>query len=789
MNFLSAAGIRRIVKKIKQLSTETADSNKIPSALFFESFTDGPDKVLLQELPFSVYLITGNAGSGKSTCIQSIDECLNCIITGATRVAAQNIQSKMFYNSKYVATIHKQFGFKSQHVNVPVGRYTSDYTAVSIETIQHQDLLYNYDVLCDIVAETKETAALQDDSLDILTSSAPSFTTSNIILIDEAGLLGKHFLTTVVFLWWNVNWLHKTRAYREGLKPVIVCVGSPTQTEALETLYQQSNVRVGENVLSYIITNQLIIDYVDLYHNWSIFINNKRCCDVEYRHMLQTLEYNLPITEDLVIYLDQFVVETSFIENPCNLQGWTRLFSTHNEVSAYMSKLHASIRAKIYSSTWNVINLPLYNFVDSEELTKYKEAIENDTLKPEDWIKSNFSKFGNYSQFADLDVGNITFKFKKEFVSAETTVSVVINSPVSVTSQLVKTIIGYEGTFSDFYSILKEDSFINKYDTGAVEHVYICLTYLLFNGMIKFYDFVSRIGPVEGIYNVLQKGIAADNIGDSEVVNHEESNKKELMFDLNTNVESVDEEFHDEVDFNEIDNFYITEEYCHIGRDLQYTLNKYFKFRDLFFHRYESLLQHYPVLECAEFTSYVCDMQEKDSYFTFSGTGHGVTNIANQAENYTLKGVTLSPFPFPAFHKKKLDIITSEWMKDLPNPRAVIKDTYGFVAVLEKNISTFTETVDSNEFQICRTVDYGLCSQLAMTIAKSQGLSLDKVAVCFDKKRLKLNQAYVALSRVTSSRFVKINLNPFACAYENSNTNICQYIIEALKHRTVQLVY
>ncbi|RXF07671.1 hypothetical protein EG870_16225, partial [Enterococcus faecalis] len=103
-----------IVERVRELAATPAEAP--PPLAWFKSLAaaDNPVDIEALELPFAAYLISGNAGSGKSTCIQTLNETMDCVITGSTRVAAQNVYAKLSaaYSSRYVNTIFQEFGFR-----------------------------------------------------------------------------------------------------------------------------------------------------------------------------------------------------------------------------------------------------------------------------------------------------------------------------------------------------------------------------------------------------------------------------------------------------------------------------------------------------------------------------------------------------------------------------------------------------------------------------------------------------------------------------------------------------
>ena len=118
----------------------------------------------------------------------------------------------------------------------------------------------------------------------------------------------------------------------------------------------------------------------------------------------------------------------------------------------------------------------------------------------------------------------------------------------------------------------------------------------------------------------------------------------------------------------------------------------------------------------------------------------------------------------------------------------VLRDQSGFLSILNVNLSDFVESLDDLELDMATYVDYGISSKLAMTIARSQGLSLERVAVCFTRANLRMNSVYVAMSRVISSRFLRMNMNPLREEPERDN-GISEHILAALRDGAVHIVY
>ena len=77
-----------------------------------------------------------------------------------------------------------------------------------------------------------------------------------------------------------------------------------------------------------------------------------------------------------------------------------------------------------------------------------------------------------------------------------------------------------------------------------------------------------------------------------------------------------------------------------------------------------------------------------------------------------------------------------------------------------------------------------------MTVTKSQGLSIQRVALDFgnDPKNLKLSSIYVGMSRVVDPNNLIMNLNPLRLNYENDNI-IASHIVKALKNKDTMLIF
>ncbi|AEI00207.1 UL5-like protein [Gallid alphaherpesvirus 3] len=844
LNFTAMHGIQTIIARVRSLADASVSDDIVPPLSYFmnASKLESPLDLELRELPFAVYLISGNAGSGKSTCIQMLSEILDCIITGTTKVAAQNIYCKLSnsYTSQHINTIFQEFGFKGNHIQANLGKYqyVCPTSPPTMKELQKKDIVYYWDVLSDITkcalkAVSNEVGPGRFEMIraleDLLSKprgsmawtifgihgSMPSFTRSNIIVIDEAGLLGKYLLTAIVYSWWLTNAVYRTPQYCRRRRPVLICVGSPTQTNSLESTFEHSklkcNVRTSENILTYIICNQTLRSYLELSKNWAIFINNKRCTEPEFGDLLKTLEYGLPITEEHARIVDSFVVPEAYINNPANLPGWTRLYSSHKEVSAYMSRLHDYLKTS-GNTKFVVFTLPAYTFVSLDSFERYRTAANQPHVTLEKWLAANAGRLSNWSQSRDQDATQAKCEIRSQQGLAVSCVDIayVLNSQVAVTTRLRKWVFGFCGTFETFLSVLKDDSFIKTHGDGSVEYVYRFLSQLLFNGMIQFYNYLQRQGlpdnSVKSAYDRLamltsallypgrQPPDRAEQRESFAIPGHRYGSEKELDCIANDQISHVEDT--DDALFMDFDDQMIDMLYCNyeFGR-AETSAEIYTQFsmlKSMFMGRYSILTELFgQKFAASRFDSYVDNVSFKGCEIFINSMRGGMLSLALQTDSYTLMGYTYARINTFADEpiRRKIHPQVAEALGELHMPTLVLKDQHGFMAAINTNVNDFVETVDDQELRMAVTADYGISSKLAMTIARSQGLSLERVAICFAQSGIKLSSVYVAMSRVTSSKFLRMNINPLRETHTRDDNNISAHLLAALRDPKVHIVY
>ncbi|AAC58090.1 helicase [Alcelaphine gammaherpesvirus 1] len=774
LNMTSEAKVRMIVQKIKALSEETTSDS--PDISWFDAEFDPDD--LGPRLPFSTYCITGTAGAGKSTSIAALHQNLNCLITGATVVAAQNL-SKTLHS--FCPTIYTAFGFKSRHINLlnrkPQIKLCGD---SDITAVQYYELSKYWPVIKDIIGEFCKKkkfglyASMSEEAYRVFGClGSPQLWTTNIIIIDEAGTLSSHVLMAVVFLWWFFNGWLNTRQYLNGKIPCIVCVGSPTQTDAYHSQFdhskQQQHVRECDNVLSLIIGNKTVSDYVKISENWALFINNKRCTDPEFGHMLKVLEYGLEISDDVMEYINRLVVPRSKIMDPMQYVGWTRLFLSHSEVKQYLGSLHSALSSNQSSTTCTLFTCPIVCEVFHDAVEEYKEAVNVPSLTPLEWLARNTYRLSNYSQFIDQDMTTVSTDVGEASTKVTYATKFVKGSYVSVNGKTKKCFMGFMGTYAQFKRVLDSESFLDTHGHEQPEHAYAFLCQLLYNSMYNFYqaavqsDCASYISALNNI--PIPEVLCAP--AHSELACSEPLNEGEDLFYHKTLPPPTAR-----------------------STSLANIIAIYQGLKDIFIARMEAATRYQmPNFGYSSFNTFLSNTIVKNNVdFVSAEPISGLLDYASTVESYMLQGYTFSPI---YFGKLPLQSTLSKDLRDkLPN--LVVRDADGFICCLDNNLTKMTENLESGaQIHMCSVGDYGISSKLAMTIAKAQGLSLDKVAVCFgNHQKIKRSHVYVALSRATDANNLVIDSNPLS--NRECEMDICKsskHIVAALCNPQTLLIY
>lgn len=775
LNMTSDSKVRGIVARIRELSRQT--TTDVPRMSEFFSL-DSQDELTdrdLPVLPFSVFLITGTAGAGKSTCISALYQNLNCLITGATTVAAQNL-SKL--TKSHCTTIFHAFRFKSRHVGVPLN-YNSISTPTSIGEIQKAHLMKYWPVIRDITEEFMRTkpagkfATLKGTASDLFLRMGPAnLWTSNVIVIDEAGTLSAYILTAVVYFYWFFNSWLQSPLFREGRIPCVVCVGSPTQTSAFESAFNHSLQRYiisrSCDILTFLIASPVLDEALRVSQNWALFINNKRCLDPTFSHMLKTLEYNLEITDDVMAYLDRFVVHSSRIMNPLEFVGWTRLFMSHHEVKSYISLLHSTLEISQQGEDAILFTCPIICEIHCREFEDYKRFVNlGNNVSALEWLTKNLNRLSNYSQFADQDMTASSVDRSDEAVRITYSTKFVRDSAVSLNAKTKVCTFGFSGTYRRFCEVLESDAFLDAHAGDRPEFVYNFLNLLLYNAM----------------YSYVREGLERKEV----------QYLAELQRLPCDPVILAPREDWDDYGPRDGDQFYEVALFPPSpgSTGVQEIIRYYTGLKDLFFRRLAVARRYFGTsFENVPFTTFTSNIRVRNGieYLAHDGDVRGFLEYATTVENFTIKGFTTSRVAFGSFGAHtgfSADISTLM-------PCLVISDASGFVSCLERNVTRLTETMDDGVvFNICTVADYGVSSKLAMTIVKSQGMSLEKVAISFGNHRdIKKGHVYVAISRTTNPSFLVMDKNPLVCLKPGaSEMDSSNHILAAINSPTTLLVY
>lgn len=906
----SAAKIERIVDKVRGLSACTFSEDDLPPGWFRRilsadgssdgdgaasdaqpsgdaSSGPGTRNVEIPFFPFKTLLITGTAGAGKTSSVQVLAANLDCVITGTTGVAAQNLSTVLNRTkSAQVKTIYRAFGFNSKHVSMTETVLTGSGTRVAdgpgarrtilrarsrtpVAEQQCRDLGLYWPVVEDIASKH---LGLTDKKRS---SERSELCESNVIVIDECGVLMRYLLHVVVFFYYFYNALYDTPLYRRRLVPCVVCVGSPTQTEALETAFdnrtQAKTVRRGIDALTALITDRALLEYCDTLNNWVMFINNKRCTDLDFGDFLRHLEFGLPLKPEHVEYVDKFVQPAQRIRDPSYALDMTRLFLSHAEVNRYFKSLHDKLRTE---NSDRLFDMPVYCIVNNANFDEYCDLSEapEQLRRPEAWFRANLTRIINYSQFVDHNLSdNITIERlahqdpsgadrddgerarydwdalfdgdgdddldgggdgdedaavgRPKETLLMTNITYIRDSSVGVTTKTRGCVIGYNGTFGDFMNVLQQELFIDRTPCEQAIHAYSLLSGLLYSSMYSFCmsPFATREVLREfadipmpfipalcmGSEEDLEMCAAADGAcGDGDASGfHDlsavssEPSGSDARERTEGGGEGEGDEF-DEMEVSDADLLASSELYCDkffsryakppatsclLFEEVVYI---YTTFRDIFSKRFKIMQIHskgkFGNSKLVMYNRRNVYQKRSCEFVSQTGSFVGMISFVSPVHSYVLEGFTYS------------DVLTlfSDTRRIHPRvlerglPRLVVRDALGFVYVLESNISKFVDSSYKKSLHICTTIDHGITSRTAMTIARSQGLSLGRVAIDFgdNPTNLKLSHIYVAMSRVVNPDDLIMNLNPMRFPYEK-NTHITPYICRALNNRNTILIF
>lgn len=166
---------------------------------------------------------------------------------------------------------------------------------------------------------------------------------------------------------------------------------------------------------------------------------------------------------------------------------------------------------------------------------------------------------------------------------------------------------------------------------------------------------------------------------------------------------------------------------------------------------------------------------------------HGLVAYASTIDTYIIQGYTFLPVRFGRPGGQRL---SEDLRRKMPS--IVVQDSSGFIACLENNVTKMTETLEGGDvFNICCAGDYGISSNLAMTIVKAQGVSLSRVAISFGNHRnIRASLVYVGVSRAIDARYLVMDSNPLKLMDRgDAQSPSSKYIIKALCNPKTTLIY
>lgn len=847
LNMSSASKIERIVDCVKSLARKKFPKDSLskewfrhiidPCSSYVTDAGDGLESEMVigdrerakppPFLPFSVLLITGTAGAGKTSSVQVLAANLDCVITGSTVISSQALSSALNRTrSAQIKTIFRTFGFNSRHVALADRvhlRKRDDITFTGVEPIceqQWRDLSVYWPVIADIATRALDVGRGRRDTADMCQS--------NIIVVDECGVILRHMLHVIVFFYYFYNALSDSELYRQNAVPCIVCVGSPTQSEALESRYdhhtQNRDVQKGIDVLSALISDPVLSDYCDVANNWIMFINNKRCLDLEFGDLLKHIEFGLPLKKEHVEYMDRFVRPASLIRDPAHAIDVTRLFISHAEVKKYFMALHDRVRM---DNRHMLFEMPVYCVLNNSAFDEYCSDMGTDSPppRPEVWFRNNLGRISNYSQFTDHNISDTTDVeelheagngldidddvVKETLLSCR--VTFIRDSSVGVTSKTKACVVGYTGTFEDFSEILQKDLFIEKTPCEQAVYAYSLISGLLFSGMYLFYtsplatpeilqEFSSIHLPDIPTLSTSEPNDSTATQNESESMRSRQDAEDAEFYDLSYVKEQSAAKIDDEISDVEMicssdiytDQFFLKYSApppvsCISFEEIVFI---YTTFRDVFLSRYRIMQRAtkgaFGKTKLVTYNRRNVWRRKSCEISSQTGSFVGMLTFVSPSNSYILEGFTNDSVLTMDGDKNRLHRRILE--KGLP--RLLVRDVHGFILILDYNVSKFSDVVDGKSLHICTTVDYGVTSRMAMTIAKSQGLTLESVAIDFgdNPKNLKMSQIYVGISRVVDPDKLVLNMNPVRGTYEN-NTFITPFIRRALQNKHTTLIF
>lgn len=290
-----------------------------------------------------VVVLTGDAGSGKTTTIKKLTQVLDSLGAGsALRLSAptHKAASVLSENARTTASL---MGWNFEMCQMSFEKFKEEYTFKNSNIINAWNILKKESAL---IAQKNKTDTHKCDRLSIRCKACmksivqfmlrlcngfiPPFLGSSIILIDEYGILSESMFMKIIFV--LQHFVFDDQGY------LIICSGSISQLPSPE------RPRIWESTLF----KNMIVNTTPL------LINFRQASDTPFSNALRLMQYNL-ISNDAVEILNERVIGEKLANSPLFKPQLTRIFnanSLRDEYNMAYSKLtqkEVILKAKINS--------------------------------------------------------------------------------------------------------------------------------------------------------------------------------------------------------------------------------------------------------------------------------------------------------------------------------------------------------------------------------------------------------------------------------------------------------
>ena len=376
--------------------------------------------------------LQGPAGTGKSSFVKELVPFLgHAVYTCFTNVGTNNLNSK-------IKTEHGcNFGTLAKNMRLrnpqPTIEIEYDSPAKSFKEAQLRSLAADYYNLRS-VRENIKKALPKFTKLNVQSnnnvaawmlsgvmkniyrdeSSIPQIAFADAIVLDEAGQTCGYSLCSLAFCVWLI------RTYMQinlDKTPVMILVGSMSQSQATKKIEDSSGTHktvAAESMLDYIFKYKVVSDFVGIHEpdRVLIFTQNKRC----------QLKFLLPILKGLDLgknvrsyahLLDSIIVPHDVIANPgcekkdkraiegpmvtedntinVDLSAHIRIALSHRECAEYIAACMKELPC---------IDVPVYVVVLINEIRHMSDSADLDEYIHK-WLNDQHNDIGCYSQFKD----------------------------------------------------------------------------------------------------------------------------------------------------------------------------------------------------------------------------------------------------------------------------------------------------------------------------------------------------------------------------------------------------